>query len=81
VRLSTNGVEVSNVNAELNGIVGEILVAIGDGVAEGAELMILESMKMEIPVISATAGTVATIAVEPGRTVSKGDVLMTLDPA
>ena len=43
---------MANVNAELNGVVWEIIVASGDDVSDGTELMILESMKMEIPVVS-----------------------------
>jgi acetyl-CoA carboxylase biotin carboxyl carrier protein len=70
---------VANVNAELNGVVFEILVAAGEVVGDGAELMILESMKMEIPVISPIAGTVGSIAVETGSLVTKGQLLLTLD--
>ena len=77
-----NGVDcVANVNAELNGVVWEIIVAAGDNVGEGTELMILESMKMEIPVVSPSAGTVASIDVESGASVTKGQLLLTLDPA
>ena len=43
--------------------------------------MILESMKMEIPVVSPSAGTVSSIDVESGRSVTKGQLLLTLDPA
>ena len=77
-----NGVDcVANVNAELNGVVWEIIVASGDNVSEGTELMILESMKLEIPVVSPSAGTVASIDVESGAPVTKGQLLLTLDPA
>jgi biotin carboxyl carrier protein len=69
---------VANVNADLNGVVFEIMVAAGDVVAEGDELMILESMKMEIPVIAPADGTVATVDVEAGRSVVRGQLLATL---
>jgi acetyl-CoA carboxylase biotin carboxyl carrier protein len=69
---------VANVNADLNGVVFEIMVAAGDTVAEGDELMILESMKMEIPVVAPADGTVASVAVEPGLSVVKGQLLVTL---
>jgi len=70
---------VTNVNADLNGIVGEILVTPGAPVGEGDELMILESMKMEIPVVSPIGGTVATVDVAPGVAVTRGQLLLTLD--
>jgi biotin carboxyl carrier protein len=70
---------VANVNAELNGVVFEILVEAGEVVGDGTELMILESMKMEIPVLSPAAGTVASIDVETGNSVTKGQLLLTLD--
>ena len=70
---------MANVNAELNGVVWEIIVASGDNVTEGTELMILESMKMEIPVVSPAAGTVSSIDVESGASVTKGQLLLTLD--
>jgi biotin carboxyl carrier protein len=69
---------VANVNADLNGVVFEIMVTAGDTVAEGDELMILESMKMEIPVVSPADGTVAAVEVAAGASVTKGQLLVTL---
>ena len=60
------------------GTVLEVLVAPGDDINVGDELLILESMKMEIPVEAQGAGTIATIAVEPGQPVQEDDVLLTL---
>jgi acetyl-CoA carboxylase biotin carboxyl carrier protein len=61
------------------GTVFQILVANDDVVSEGDELIILESMKMEIPIEAPTAGTVASIAVEEGQSVQEGDRLLTLE--
>jgi biotin carboxyl carrier protein len=75
----TNGVNrVANVNADLNGVVFEIMVTAGDDVAEGDELLILESMKMEIPVVAPVGGTVASVDVAAGASVMRGQLLVTL---
>ena len=60
------------------GKVMEVLVPLGTLVAVGQELVVIESMKMEIPVAAGQAGTVASIAVAPGDLVHEGDVLLTL---
>ncbi len=66
------------VHAELVGSVLRVEVAPGDVVTPGDALVILESMKMEIPVHPELGGTVASIAVAPGDVVSEGDLLVTL---
>ena len=60
------------------GVVKEILVAPGEAVAEGQEVMILESMKMEIPVLAEHGGRVNGIGVAEGDVVQEGDVLVEL---
>ena len=65
----------TKVQSELNATVWRIEVAAGAVVAEGDTLMILESMKMEIPVTAPRAGTVASIAVKEEQAVSEGDTL------
>lgn len=65
--------------AETAGVVREILVAVGDGVAIGQELALIEVMKMRIPVEAPVAGTVSAIAARAGETVAKGAVLLTLE--
>jgi acetyl-CoA carboxylase biotin carboxyl carrier protein len=55
-----------------------VLVEPGSAVAAGDTLLLLESMKMEIPVIVDVAGTVRDIPVRPGDVVHEGDVLVTL---
>jgi acetyl-CoA carboxylase biotin carboxyl carrier protein len=68
------------IKSELAGIVQSIPV-VGQAVAVGDELVILESMKMEIPVVSNWGGTVAAVHVEPGATVAEGEVLAVIDTA
>ena len=68
------------VRAELTANVWKIEAKVGDSVAAGDCLMILESMKMEIPVEAPCAGTVASIAVEEGASVEEDDLLATIRP-
>ncbi len=67
------------VRAEMVASVHSIVAEVGDSVDVGATLLILESMKMEIPVVVEVAGTVREISVQAGDTVSEGDVLAVLD--
>jgi acetyl-CoA carboxylase biotin carboxyl carrier protein len=66
------------IHAELVGSVLRVEVAPGDVVTPGDPLVILESMKMEIPVHPERGGTVSSIAVTPGDVVSEGDLLVVL---
>jgi len=66
------------VKAELMGTVWKVLVKPGDAVAEEQELIILESMKMEIPVIAPRAGTVQEVNVKETDVVAENQVLVTL---
>ena len=68
-----------DVEAHITGTVWKIEVAVGDAVAEGDTVAILESMKMEMPVEAEDEGTVASIAVEEGQSVSEGDTLVVLE--
>jgi acetyl-CoA carboxylase biotin carboxyl carrier protein len=65
--------------AELVGLVAEVLVEPGAAVAVGAPLVVLESMKMEIPVLAPVAGVVAAVAVAVGDLVQAEDLLVVLD--
>ena len=69
----------ANVTAHITGTVWKIEVKVGDSVTEGQTCVILESMKMEMPVEAPSAGKVATIVCAEGKAVSEGDVLLTLD--
>ena len=66
------------IEAHITGTVWKIEVAEGDSVDEGDTVVILESMKMEMPVEVEDDGTVAEILVEEGQAVSEGDVLVVL---
>ena len=63
------------VRAEMVANVWKVVVAEGDAVEDGDTLVILESMKMEIPVIAEVGGTVTTLAVAEGDVVQEGDVI------
>jgi acetyl-CoA carboxylase biotin carboxyl carrier protein len=59
--------------------VWKVVVGEGDRVVEGDTLVILESMKMEIPVEARSSGTVTRIAVAEGSPVQEGDVIAVID--
>ncbi|MEV4786994.1 biotin/lipoyl-binding carrier protein [Streptomyces tuirus] len=61
--------------AELVANVWKVLVADGDTVSEGDTLVILESMKMEIPVHAEASGTVSALSVTEGSTLDEGDLI------
>ena len=63
------------VRAEMVANVWKVVVSQGDSVAEGDTLVILESMKMEIPVVTESAGTVSELKVNEGDVVQEGDVI------
>ena len=67
------------VAAELVANVAQVLVSPGDQVAPGDMLVLLDSMKMEIPVLSEYGGTVAEVAVRAGDVVTEGDVLVVVE--
>jgi biotin carboxyl carrier protein len=70
---------MTEVRAEMAASVWKVLVAEGDEVPAGAELLVLESMKMEVPVLAEAAGAVRRIAVAEGETVQEGQLLLVLD--
>jgi acetyl-CoA carboxylase biotin carboxyl carrier protein len=70
---------VANIEAHITGNVWKVEVKVGDQVAEGDTVLILESMKMEIPVEAEDEGTVSEIRCEEGQSVSEGDVLVVLE--
>ncbi|GAB4588457.1 biotin/lipoyl-binding carrier protein [Nocardia sp. IFM 10818] len=61
--------------AEMVSTVQKISVSVGDHVEINDELIMLESMKMEIPVVAETEGTVTSINVKPGDVLQKGDLI------
>jgi acetyl-CoA carboxylase biotin carboxyl carrier protein len=68
-----------DVEAHITGTVWKVEVAVGDTVAAGDAVVILESMKMEMPVEAEDPGTVIEIRCSEGQSVSEGDVLVVLD--
>jgi acetyl-CoA carboxylase biotin carboxyl carrier protein len=67
------------VEAHITGTVWKIEVKVGDSVDEGDTVVILESMKMEMPVEAEDGGTVKEILCEEGQAVNEGDALVVLD--
>jgi acetyl-CoA carboxylase biotin carboxyl carrier protein len=66
---------VAEVRAEMVANVWKVLVSEGDHVDEGDTLVILESMKMEIPLLSEESGTVTTLYVAEGDVVQEDDLI------
>jgi acetyl-CoA carboxylase biotin carboxyl carrier protein len=67
------------IRAEMVANVWKVVASAGDQVDEGDTLVILESMKMEIPVEAPAAGTVREVRVEEGGVVQEGDVIAEID--
>lgn len=67
------------VRAEMVANVMEVVAAAGTEVAEGDTIVLLESMKMEIPVLCETAGTVREVAVAKGDVIQAGDLIAVID--
>ncbi|WP_246940223.1 biotin/lipoyl-containing protein [Bacillus pinisoli] len=69
---------MKEITATMAGTVLNVLAEVGKNVTEGEELLILESMKMEIPVESTVAGEVVELKVAIGDFVNEGDVLIVI---
>lgn len=69
----------TKVVCEINGSVWKIQVKVGDRINEDDSIAMLESMKMEIPVLAPTSGKVAAILVAEGDSVAEGQELMVID--
>jgi acetyl-CoA carboxylase biotin carboxyl carrier protein len=70
---------VTEVRAEMVANVWKVVVSAGDTVADGDTLVILESMKMEIPVLAEDGGTITTLAVGEGDVVQEGDLIAVIE--
>ena len=68
----------TQVSAHITGTVWKIEVKVGDAVSEGQTLVILESMKMEMPIEAPSEGKVESISCTEGQAVNEGDVLVIL---
>jgi acetyl-CoA carboxylase biotin carboxyl carrier protein len=71
--------QLPDVEAHITGTVWKVECKVGDEVEEGDTLVILESMKMEMPVEAEDDGKVAEIKCEEGQSVSEGDTLVVLE--
>lgn len=70
---------MTQVKSPMAGSVWQVVVAVGDSVGEGHELIILESMKMEIPVITEVPGVLRELHVVPEQVVHEGDLIAIID--
>lgn len=68
-----------DVKCPISGTVWQVLVEVGQEVSEEEDLLILESMKMEIPVGAPEDGKVAEVLVQPNQPVQEGDILLRLE--
>jgi acetyl-CoA carboxylase biotin carboxyl carrier protein len=72
-------VRVTEVRAEMVANVWQVVAAEGSAVADGDTLVILESMKMEIPVLAEDSGTLTKLAVSEGDVVQEGDLIAVIE--
>jgi acetyl-CoA carboxylase biotin carboxyl carrier protein len=70
---------VTEVRAEMVANVWQVVASEGDPVADGDTLVILESMKMEIPVLAEASGTLTKLAVAEGDVVQEGDLIAVIE--
>lgn len=70
---------MKQVTAMMAGTVIEVLVKTGDSVSDGQDVIIIESMKMQLPVQSEQTGQVKEVKVSSGDFVNEGDTLLVLD--
>ncbi|MCC6339238.1 MAG: biotin/lipoyl-binding carrier protein [Acidimicrobiia bacterium] len=70
---------MAEVRAEITANVWQVTAELGQLVGEGDEICILESMKMEIPVVTETPGVLAELHVAPGDVVQEGDLIAVID--
>ena len=70
---------MADVEAHITGTVWKIECEVGDEIEEGDTVVILESMKMEMPVEAEDGGVVKEIRCEEGQSVSEGDTLVVLE--
>ncbi len=70
---------MTEVRAEMVANVWQVVASEGDSVADGDTLVILESMKMEIPVIAESVGTLTKLAVAEGDVVQEGDLIAVIE--
>jgi acetyl-CoA carboxylase biotin carboxyl carrier protein len=77
--VSERGATVPEIRAEMVANVWKVVVSEGDQVDDGDTLVILESMKMEIPVIAEDPGTVVGLKVAEGDVIQEGDLIAIIE--
>jgi len=70
---------MADINAPMPGKICEVKVNAGDTVIEDQEVLVLEAMKMEMPIVATAAGTVKSVNYNEGDAVQGGDVLVVID--
>ena len=70
---------MAEIRAEMVANVWKVVMAEGDAVADGDTLVILESMKMEIPVVAEESGTLVRLAVAEGDVIQEGDLIAVVE--
>lgn len=73
------GVPMAEIKAHITGTIWKIKVAVGDKVEEGDTLVIIESMKMEMPIEAMDPGTVTEIRCKEAEAVAEGVVLLVIE--
>ena len=70
---------MAEITAHITGTVWKVECKVGDEIEEGDTVVVLESMKMEMPVEAEDGGTVREVLVEEGQAVAEGDTLVVLE--
>jgi biotin carboxyl carrier protein len=70
---------IQDIPAPMTGTVLEVNVRVGEQVNAGQELIVVESMKMEIPLESPSAGTIAEVLVAPQQRIEEGELVLRLE--
>lgn len=79
-RRGTLGVSSGEIKSPMPGLIVEVRIGVGDTVAEGDTVIILESMKMQNELKAPLSGTISEVAVKAGQTVEKNTSLVTITP-
>ncbi|HLQ98152.1 MAG TPA: acetyl-CoA carboxylase biotin carboxyl carrier protein subunit [Candidatus Dormibacteraeota bacterium] len=70
---------MKEIKASMAGSIWQIHVSVGDQVAKGQDVVVLESMKMEIPIATESAGIVKEVKMGEGDFVNEGDVILVIE--
>lgn len=70
---------MKEITSAMAGIVSNVFVTKGESINVGQEVLMIESMKMQIPVESEIAGVVSEVKVNPGDFINEGDVLLIVE--